>query len=320
MQKKGHIYLITNKINGKQYVGQTARDIWTRFEEHCKNSHIQYSAISQAIEKYGYLNFELKEIEEVPIDKLDEREIYWIQYYKTYENGYNQNRGGGVIRDYPHLLVVENNLVIDSIEEFGRLASEQVGWSARSISQKVREVVDSQESFLGYHFVTASASEYLSAEDAVKDWIQTLQIRFNGKHIYCFELKREFSTIAECARYLLDNNLYITTSKTPLQSVVTAIGKQLHGSISHICGKEKTYTFCFLPGSTKNTGEGEPFSKTKVYCHQIDKEFDSQLEAATYMLDNKLWQGIKLKTAKLRISDVVNGHFPDYKGYTFERR
>ena len=320
MGKKGHIYLITNKINGKQYVGQTARDIWTRFEEHCKNSHIQYSLISKAIEKYGYLNFDLKEIEEVPLEKLDEREIYWIKYYNTYKNGYNQNRGGRVIRDYPHLLVVENNLVIDSAEEFGRMASEQVGWSSRSISQKVREAVERKETFLGYHFQIAPASECLSAEDTVKDWIQTLQIRFNGKHIYCFELNQEFSTIADCARYLLDNNLYATTSKTPLQSVVTAIGKQLHGSINYICGKDTNYTFCFIPGTTKNSGDGEPFSKTKVYCPQIDKEFDSQQEAARYMLDNKLWQGIKLKTAKLRISDVVNGHFPDYRGYTFERR
>ena len=320
MGKNGHIYLITNKINGKQYVGQTARDIWTRFEEHCKNSHIQYSLISKAIEKYGYLNFDLREIEEVPLEKLDEREIYWIKYYNTYKNGYNQNRGGRVVRDYPHLLVVENNLVIDSAEEFGRMASEQVGWSPRSISQKVREAVERKETFLGYHFQIAPASECLSAEDTVKDWIQTLQIRFNGKHIYCFELNQEFSTIADCARYLLDNNLYVTTSKTPLQSVVTAIGKQLHGSISHICGKDTNYTFCFIPGTTKNLGDGEPFSKTKVYCPQIDKEFDSQQEAAQYMLNNKLWQGIKLKTAKLRISDVVNGHFPDYKGYTFERR
>ena len=35
--KKGYIYLITDKTNNKKYVGQTSRDIWTRFEEHCRS-------------------------------------------------------------------------------------------------------------------------------------------------------------------------------------------------------------------------------------------------------------------------------------------
>ena len=46
---------------------------------------------------------------------------------------------------------------------------------------------------------------------------------------------------------------------------------------------------------------------------------NSQIEMAKYFLDNKIWTGIKLKTAKMRISDVVNGNFPDYKGYTFQK-
>lgn len=211
-------------------------------------------------------------------------------------------------------------MIIDSIEEFGRIANKQVGWSEQSIIKKIKEIVNTEKEFLSYHFEHAPADTPLSDVDEVMDWIQTLQIRFVGKHIYCFELQKEFASIAECAKYLLDNNLYETTSKTPLQSVVTVIGKQLHGSTEHIYGKDKLYTFCFLPGTTKANGANEPYIKQKVYCPQIDKEFNSQQEAAVYMLDNKLWQGIKLKTAKLRISDVVNGHFPDYKGYTFERR
>ena len=41
------------------------------------------------------------------------------------------------------------------------------------------------------------------------------------------------------------------------------------------------------------------------------------MDAAKYFIDNKIWTGIKLKTAKLRVSDVVRGVFPNYKGYTF---
>jgi group I intron endonuclease len=316
--KKGYIYLITNKVNGKQYVGQTARDIWTRFEEHCQNTH--GSAIGNAIQKYGYLNFSLQELEAVSLEQLDEREKYWIKYYNTYHEGYNKTLGGKVIREYEHLCVVERNLVIDSAEEFGRIAADQVGWSNRFLTMKIREVVEQGKDFLGYHFQKVPSDIPLSPEDEIRDWIQTLQIRFTGKHIYCFELEKEFDTIADCARFLLDSGLSTTTSKTPLQSLVTAIGKQLHETTEYINSTQGPLTFCFLPGSTKNQGCDEPFKNQEIYCPQLDMTFESQVKAAEYMLDNGLWAGIKKKTARLRISDVVNGNFPDYKGYTFERR
>lgn len=318
MEKKGYIYLITNKINGKQYVGQTARDIWTRFEEHCRNTH--GSAIGNAIQKYGYLNFSLKELEAVSLDQLDDREKYWIKHYNTYHEGYNKTLGGKIIREYEHLCVVEKNLVIDSAEEFGRIAADQVGWSNRFLTMKIHEVVGCDKDFLGYHFQKVPPETPLSSEDEIRDWIQTLQIRFTGKHIYCFELEKEFDTIADCARFLLDSGLSTTTSKMPLQSLVTAIRKQLHEATEYINSTQGPLTFCFLPGSTKNQGCEEPFKNQEIYCPQLDKTFESQAKAAEYMLDNGLWTGIKKKTARLRISDVVNGHFPDYKGYTFERR
>ena len=315
--KLGTIYLITNKINGKQYVGQTARDMWTRFEEHCKKDNP--SVIGTAIQKYGYLNFSLEEIEQVPLDKLDEREIYWIKHYDTYHKGYNQTHGGDPSNTSLKLVVAEKNLVIDSVEEFGRLVHEQVGWSSRSIVKKVREVLNSDKTFMEYHFESKPVDTPVSDDDVIRDWIQTLQIRFCGKHIYCFELEKEFETIAECARYLLDNDLYITTSKTPLQSVVTVIGKQLHGVTDYIDSVDGPLTFAFLPGSCKNCGSDTPYQKTKVYCPQLNMTFDSQTDAATYMVQNGIWQKIKVKTARLRISDIVNGHFPDYRGYTFEK-
>jgi len=33
-------------------------------------------------------------LEECPKELLDEREIYWIKYYNTFENGYNLTVGG----------------------------------------------------------------------------------------------------------------------------------------------------------------------------------------------------------------------------------
>jgi group I intron endonuclease len=51
--------------------------------------------LSKAINKYGKDNFLVEELEECPIELLDEREAYWIKYYDTYgEKGYNCNGGG----------------------------------------------------------------------------------------------------------------------------------------------------------------------------------------------------------------------------------
>lgn len=321
-ERLGTIYLITDKLNGKQYVGQTARDMWTRFDEHC-NEKRPGGMLHKAIQEKGHNNFELKELERVPLSKLDEREKYWITFYDTYANGYNCTPGGQECRfsQHPCIKVVENGFIIDSAAELARIMNEINGWSSNFITKQIRNAINNQTDFLEYHFEDTYERQ-LTSIDEVENWVKTLEIRFVGKHIYCNELDLHFDTIADCARYILENDLYLGQSQMPIQSLVTAIGKQLHGKINYITSAKGNLTFDFMPGTKKQVGapEGEQFKTKKVYCPQIDKEFESQIEAANYFIDNKIWTGIKLKTAKLRISDVVNGNFPHYKNYTFERR
>lgn len=92
------IYKITNKKNGKAYVGQ-AIDIYKRWRKHKtspfnKNSNSYNLTIACALRKHGIENFIFEIIEKCPIEELDEREIYWIEYYDTYHNGYNETLGG----------------------------------------------------------------------------------------------------------------------------------------------------------------------------------------------------------------------------------
>ena len=90
------IYLITNKINGKQYVGQTIHSAEKRFAEHCKPSETTCRLLNRAIKKYGKEAFEFSVLEEVEtLSELDAREIYWIKQMNTLTpNGYNLNGGG----------------------------------------------------------------------------------------------------------------------------------------------------------------------------------------------------------------------------------
>lgn len=51
-------------------------------------------AIHRAINKYGKTNFTIEVIEEIESTNLNDREKYWIEYYDSYNNGYNSTKGG----------------------------------------------------------------------------------------------------------------------------------------------------------------------------------------------------------------------------------
>lgn len=83
------IYLITNKVDGKKYVGQTARSLKKRFQDHVNNSSCSKRDLSKAIKKYGRENFVISLLEEVPESKRHSRETFWIRTLNTVEDGYN---------------------------------------------------------------------------------------------------------------------------------------------------------------------------------------------------------------------------------------
>lgn len=82
------------------YVGQT-NNIEYRHKQHIKYDPYNPSAVeynyplSRGIRKYGESEYELIILEDnLPQSQLNKREIYWIKFYDTYFNGYNQTTGG----------------------------------------------------------------------------------------------------------------------------------------------------------------------------------------------------------------------------------
>ncbi len=100
-----YIYKITNKINGKSYIGQTT-DYKRRFSEHRAKGYNteENKLLYYAFDKYGIDNFTFEVIED-KTPNYNEREKYWIQYYDSYENGYNMTLGG----EEPPLNIKENS-------------------------------------------------------------------------------------------------------------------------------------------------------------------------------------------------------------------
>lgn len=92
------IYKITNKINQKCYIG-CSKTIEKRWNSHKSESVLeqfpQYNySIHKAFRKYGLDNFSFEIIEEISEDKLFDREKYWIAFYNSYNDGYNETLGG----------------------------------------------------------------------------------------------------------------------------------------------------------------------------------------------------------------------------------
>lgn len=95
----GHIYVITNKINNKKYIGYTFGTIKERFQKHCIESHrYDYqSAFYPALLKYGKENFTIESLYNFneAEENWEELEQYYIKKYNTQvPNGYNIQPGG----------------------------------------------------------------------------------------------------------------------------------------------------------------------------------------------------------------------------------
>ena len=86
------IYKITNP-NGRIYIGQTTNSVVRRkkYEKlHCKDQPSIYASLK----KYGWENHVFEFLEECTPEKLDEREIFWGEYYNVLSNKHLNNRLG----------------------------------------------------------------------------------------------------------------------------------------------------------------------------------------------------------------------------------
>lgn len=74
-----YIYVITNDINNKQYVGKTNSTIKQRFQEHIRDSRKRKNEkrpLYNAMNKYGIEHFSIKQLEECLPEEASIKEKY----------------------------------------------------------------------------------------------------------------------------------------------------------------------------------------------------------------------------------------------------
>ena len=193
----GYIYKITNTLNDKVYIGQTIKTVQKRFTQHKNNSNKEYFSqivLYKAFNKYGIENFICEEIEEVPNDKLDEREKYWIEYYDSYFNGYNSTLGGRATQLY-------NWDTDDIIEKYMILKS------ARAVAKEIG--------------CDHSTIDRILNENGVKRFTHSQQ---QSKPLY-FKKKDEihhFETTREAAEWLIENGITKMTNPNLVRQEITS--------------------------------------------------------------------------------------------------
>jgi group I intron endonuclease len=105
----GDIYIVRCNVNDKVYIGQTtcyvkSRDklrkkgAKSRIDEHFNDAFNENRNSSpkfyNAIRKYSRAGFTWDILETVPLDQLNDREVYWIKEYDSVKKGYNITHGG----------------------------------------------------------------------------------------------------------------------------------------------------------------------------------------------------------------------------------
>lgn len=110
----GIIYIITNKVNSKVYIGQTRKALSERMRHHF-SKYETCTKLKKAIEQYGKDNFIYNVLELVPYSKLNDREAFYIERYNSIENGYNIKKGNSKFkgRKIHSIKDLQENIVSD---------------------------------------------------------------------------------------------------------------------------------------------------------------------------------------------------------------
>lgn len=114
---KSGIYKITNKFNGKVYIG-VSRDINRRRKDHyydLKSRSHTNSRLQNDCDLLGLESFNFEVLEFCPVNELYEKEKHYIKKFNSYYEGYNMTTGGD--GSYGHVVSEETRKHLSEINK-----------------------------------------------------------------------------------------------------------------------------------------------------------------------------------------------------------
>ena len=205
----GTLYVITNRVNGMQYIGKTYKSADERFQEHVRDSrkkHNKKRKLYQAMNEFGVDNFYVMEIGQYEESELERKEMEYIHYYDTYRNGYNQTLGGDGKRyiDMPDEDFVKLYRELGTVKAVANVTGHDEHWISKIIKA--------------------------SGENVCKG---------GRKPIIVNEVQKEFDSVYDCACWLIEDNKVKTGT---ISYVSSSIRRVLRGERKKYCG----FTFTLI--------------------------------------------------------------------------
>ncbi len=281
------------------YVGQTIQTVIQRWKHHKKRSAKSCFFLKRAINKYGEDNFIVETID-VALSKkeLDEKEIYWIAFYKSDDRkfGYNYNKGGTGNTGYRHTEESRKKMSIGVTKNHptrGKRLPEQHRFNisksntGKKCTKETKEKIS--KTLTGKYFQGPKTEKFIKTLSKINEP--------RKKKVVCVETGVVYDSISNCAKSM---------SLKREKIILVVNGKR---------NKTGGFSFKFVDESQKISAENLANNRiannkryTKLFCNETNIMYSSIKEASK-----------KLNVDRSRIFDFLNGKCKSVKGFTFRR-
>lgn len=242
------IYLITNLINNKKYVGQTNQGYLHRFKEHLSESfrntkHI--CLLHKAIKKYGIENFKVDLlVSNVSEEDVDNLESYYIDKYNTYykyNTGYNMTTGGQGVHNYRHTEDTKKKMSLSIKKSWDNIKKDTEKYkkicSDRSVSHKGKPKSIEHRKHLSEWAKSRTGSKNAfygktHSEETKQKISEANGIKVGMFDIHTQELIKEFNSASAACNYLIKEGKTKNKSATSrILLICKSRGKTAYGYI-----------------------------------------------------------------------------------------
>lgn len=267
----GYIYLHVFP-NGKVYVGQTIVPPTQRWGKGGIGYRSQLK-MWNAIKKYGWNNILhiIREEGEWTQEVLNQKEIYWIDFYQSFgEKGYNLNPGGNCITPSKPIYQIDKE-------------SWQILRTFNSLTEAALAVNGSPECIsqcCARKLATANGFCWCYVDEYTESWTPNGNCLRKGRKIYCIETKEIYSSGKQAAKAFGITSNQITRICNVVHEYIVNGKLSEETSRRRPCYQYRGFHFCYYSDKDLYKEVPKISSSNKILCKTTGEIFYSISEAA----------------------------------------